>query len=137
MKGYKASYNGRCRRRKFEVGKTYTLKNKPKLCKYGFHFCQNADDTLHYYDYRIDFVLFEIEAIGDIVTRGDKSCTNEIKIVRIIPRNEYPQIFKDTPHVIDTDGNLRFTTSCGYEYVYNKNDKLISITTVAGITHTY
>jgi hypothetical protein len=96
IKGYKASYNGKCLDQLYEVGQTYTLKNKPRLCNYGFHFCKKADDVLKYYNI-IDsnFVLFEVEAIGDVENEFDKSCTNKIKIVRIVPKEEYNEIFKD------------------------------------------
>jgi hypothetical protein len=95
IKGYKASYNGRCTNNfLFEVGKTYKFDGKPILCEQGFHFCQNVDDVLDYYDYQKDFVLFEVEALGYTKTRDDKSCTNKIKIIRIVPKEEYSSIFK-------------------------------------------
>jgi hypothetical protein len=96
MKGYKASYNGKCMNNfHYEVGRTYEFYGKPVCRQYGYHFCQDVDDVLNYYPFHKDFVLFEVEAPGIVVVDGDKSCTNKIKILRIIPREEYNSIFKN------------------------------------------
>jgi hypothetical protein len=121
MKGYKASYNGKCMNQHYKVGKTYRLWQfwrNPKICEYGFHFCQKPDDVLKYYSILCnDFTLFEIEALGKIATRDDKSCTNKIKIVRIIPKEEYDDIFQNNKFRFDEYGNLiYYKNSSGYEY---------------------
>ena len=89
MKGYKASYNSICLGFKYEVGRTYKLGGKLKICENGFHFCEKMEDVLTHYFPEINFVLFEVEALGEIITKSDKSCTDEIKIVRIIPVEEH------------------------------------------------
>jgi hypothetical protein len=126
MKGYKASYNQMCMDQRYEVGQTYTLNVKPKCCWRGFHFCQNADDVFAYYPYNDDFVLFEINAIGYIDTFNDKSCTNKIEIVRIIPKEEYIHIFNKERCEFDEKINLIYYKNInGCEYKYDANHKLI------------
>jgi hypothetical protein len=152
MKGYKASYNGICRDHKFEVGKTYEFDGKPKCCERGFHFCQKPDDVLNYYDIFDNhnrFVLFEVEALGKIATRNDKSCTNKIKIIRIVPKEEYNDVFKnhkfnekseciwkkyhtgtineykyDDHHIIIAS-KVTFNSKEVYEYTYDSSENLI------------
>jgi hypothetical protein len=96
IKGYKASYNEKCMNNfLFEVGKTYEFDGIPICCQQGFHFCEKSDNVFLHYPYNDDFVLFEINAIGDIDTFDDKSCTNKIEIVRIIPKEEYNDVFEN------------------------------------------
>ena len=85
FKGYKASYNGECRDTLFEVGKTYSLKEKPRICNNGFHYCKKAISTLSYYSYMKNFVLFEVKDCAKYTeVSGNNSATNKIKIVRKI-----------------------------------------------------
>ena len=104
-KGYKASHNGWCKDMKYEVGKTYTMNEKPVMCRCGFHYCEIIDDTLTYYPYKNGVTkIFEIEDLGKTITKGGKSVTNKIKIVREIPVSEYNDLFKR--YVFDAEGNL-------------------------------
>jgi hypothetical protein len=102
MKGYKASYNQYCRGIfLYEVGKIYEM-DKPLICRQrGFHFCENPNDVFHYYSLTSNFVLFEIEAIGEIITEKFISCTNKIHIKRIIPKEEYVDLFDSNRFKID------------------------------------
>jgi hypothetical protein len=78
-----------CRGVVFEVGKEYKISGELELCKNGFHFCTELENVNNYYRFSDEFtVVGEIEAISPTVTEGDKSCTNIIKIVRIIPQDE-------------------------------------------------
>ena len=89
MKAYKASYNGKCRDITYQVGKTYEIDNI-KICKRGFHACRKMSDTLFYYTYHYkEFVLFEVELLGEVIDECDKMVTDKMKIIRIVPRNEY------------------------------------------------
>jgi hypothetical protein len=111
MKAYKASYNGICRGNfKYEVGETYEMEDI-KICKRGFHACYKMVDTLEYYPFDKDFVLFEVKLLGKIIEDRDKVVTNKIKIVRVIPPEEYVN-FK-----CDDRGNLiHYKSSCEYEF---------------------
>ena len=89
MKGFKATDNeGKCRKMLFEVGKTYNQPGDLKICLNGFHFCKNLMDVYNYYEKSEFTRIFEVEALGEIQTEGDKSCTNEIKILRELSASE-------------------------------------------------
>ena len=82
VKGYKAmAPDMTCRGFQYEVGKTYELDGPLKMCVRGFHFCERMPDVFGYYDVR-DCIVFEVEALGMVVTDGDKSVTDRIRIVR-------------------------------------------------------
>src|SRR5690606_22888433 len=122
MKGYKATYNHKCRDQHFEIGKTYELEGEPIICEKGFHFCPNMSDVLKYYEYEPDeFKLLEIEAVGEIVEKEDKACTNKIKILREVPKEEW-DFYKGLPnghceiHYRDYNG-----IECWKEYDENGN----------------
>lgn len=84
-KGYKASHNYMCNDFKYEVGKTYSMKEQPSVCRNGFHYCKKAKDTLNYYGYSENFNLFEIKDLSNYTDlHEDKCATNKIKIVREI-----------------------------------------------------
>lgn len=86
--GYKAfNKNWTCRGFQYKVGETYTMKEKPKCCNQGFHFCTNiADCFKHYNNDPENTKLALVEALGDIDKEDDdsKCCTNKIKIVKEI-----------------------------------------------------
>ncbi len=90
--GYKAfNSDWTCRDIQYEVGKTYTKKEKPEVCSVGFHFCLNIADCFKYYLNNPECTkIAQIEALGDISESEDdsKCATNKIKIVKEISFNE-------------------------------------------------
>ena len=90
MRGYKfMKSNMTCNGFQYEVGKEYTLDDKLLICKNRHHFCQNPFDCLSYYDnIKGDKRLFLVEALGEVITENDKSVTNKIKIIEVIPNIE-------------------------------------------------
>lgn len=90
--GYKAfNKDWTCREFQYKVGETYTMKEKPKCCNQGFHFCTNiADCFKHYNNDPENTKLALVEALGDIDKEDDdsKCCTNKIKIVKEISFTE-------------------------------------------------
>src|SRR5574344_2565165 len=86
MVGYKMMESDMtCRGFQYEVGKEYFLENKLEICKNGFHFCENPFDCLRYYEnIDGDKRLFLVEALGEVITDGDKSVTDKIKILEEI-----------------------------------------------------
>jgi len=88
VKGYKATYNYKCRNQIFEVGQEYKIDKKPIVCNRGFHYCENAINVLSYYNFLSCFKLLEIEDLSNETAKetifGEKSCTNHIKITREI-----------------------------------------------------
>lgn len=84
-KGYKATYNYKCREQLYEIGQEYKMDEKPMICSSGFHYCLFARQVLKYYDYNSQFKLLEIEDLSeDTVKLSDKSCSNHIKAIREI-----------------------------------------------------
>ena len=52
------------------------------------HFCQKASDCFNYYDFNSSNKVAEIEALDLVETKGNKSVTNKIHIIREIPWQE-------------------------------------------------
>ena len=85
IKGYKAFNRGMiCKGKQYEENTTYEEKGN-KICEAGvMHFCENPFDVLNYYplideDGNIsDFA--DVEAIGDIYKKKDKTATNKLHI---------------------------------------------------------
>lgn len=91
VKGYKAfRKNWKCIHFQYEVGKTYKYEGEMKPCESGFHFCRELKDCLNFYplDNNMNVVFAEIEALGKVIDRGNKSVTDEIRIVKEIPIEE-------------------------------------------------
>lgn len=89
IKGYKVfNHDWTCRGFQYEVGKTFKHDGNIKMCGAGFHFCQKASDCFDYYRFDSRNKVAEVEAIGLVETSGNKSVTDEIKIVREIQWQE-------------------------------------------------
>ena len=80
--------NLKCKGYQFSIGKTHTEEVTPKLCGRGFHYCKTIKDVFSFYknDGRNRFCL--IEVLGDVDEGVEKSCTNKIKIVRELSKQE-------------------------------------------------
>ena len=85
IKGYKAFNRGMiCKGKQYEENTTYE-ENGNEICEAGvMHFCENPFDVLNYYpliDENGDISDFaQVEAIGGIYKREDKSATNKLHI---------------------------------------------------------
>ena len=90
-KGFNVNEKGElyCRDMTFKVGETYELKGEPIICQRGFHFCWNIIDVNSYYSLKTS-VICEVEPLGEIVADTDmeKCCTNKIKILRMLTKEE-------------------------------------------------
>lgn len=126
IKGYKMTQHMKCGSLTYQVGKTYKI-SRVEMCKYGFHFCLKPDDVFEYYPPHKDNILLEVESDAEnTVTKGDKSVTSKIKIVRIIPKSEWNNLFKRCK--FDGRGNLiidEINTHDWYKYEYDKNNNKI------------
>ena len=70
------------------VGTTHKHNGNIEMCGKGFHFCQVAADCFDYYRFNSNNKVAEVEAIGLVETEGNKSVTDEIKIIREISWQE-------------------------------------------------
>lgn len=88
-KGYKVfNPDWTCRDFQYEVGKTFVHTGEIGICEAGFHFCEKISNCFNYYNFDSENKVAEIEATGNIMTDGEKSVTDEIKIVREISWHE-------------------------------------------------
>lgn len=133
IRGWKATYDMTCMDQTYEVGKTYKLPEGAllRMCESGFHFCQEQKNVLEYYDFKPEFILLEVEAIGTVLTEGDKSVTDEIRIVRIVPREEY-EFMKD--NVIRTKESITPYRHTWYDVEYNERNQPVRGVTQTGYT---
>ena len=130
MKGYKATKNMKCLDLTYEIDKTYSI-NRLNICSHGFHFCQNMKDVLNYYNYDDNFVLLEVEALGETITQGDKTVTDCIKIIRVIPKEEYtfeipipkPEIDHNIYEYDDLGNMISETHPDGRKYSWEYDDR--------------
>lgn len=148
-KGYKATYNYRCKNQVYEVGQEYKLNEKPIMCVRGFHYCKNAKDTLNYYAYTHAFKLLEIEDLSCSVfhkiclsifffwrkKKNDKSCSNHIRIVREITNpNELFQLLGCIRSFNEFGQELRRINSNGEwsESTYNEFGQELTLKSSSG-----
>lgn len=90
-KGFNLNSNNElvCRDMVFRVGEIAAVDGALVLCRNGIHFCWNLNDIDEYYNLR-NSVICEVEILGDIVNQEDmkKSCTNRLKVLRILTKEE-------------------------------------------------
>ncbi|MCK9272922.1 hypothetical protein M0P65_05235 [Candidatus Gracilibacteria bacterium] len=159
MIGYKATIDGYCLDKLYEIGKTYTLKGKLKMCYNGFHFCEDLIDVFSHYPPEKNIKIFKVEALGEVLSDSDKSVTNKIKILEKVNLSnlklkkygvEYHfdkngNILKEKStntftYKYDDNGNLiKYKTSYGYweKWEYDKNNNLIKYKTSYGYWEKY
>ena len=141
IKGYKATYNFKCRNQAYVVGKTYTS-DILEMCSHGFHYCDKMEDTLEYYNHSDAFILLEVEILGEVISRSDKSVTNKLKVLRVVPVEEYSDTMKLRLKVYEWDdrGNMiseTFPNGDKFTYEYDDRNNKISETFPNGGKHIY
>ena len=97
MKGYKAlnmDMSSAYGDMSYEIGTKYTITRKLRMCKNGFHFCKCLEDIENYYEI-VRSKIFEVEADGEIIDEGTKSCTESITLIRELSKEEIHQYFED------------------------------------------
>ena len=133
MKAYKATYNGKCKDIKYQIGKTYTLKGELKMCARGFHYCKNFEDLIQYYNfvegnkYNEDIKVFEIENLGKNIKKDNKSVSDKIKILRELNKKEIIEKIKGI-YKFDENNNVilaKFRNGNIYKWKYDKNNNMI------------
>ena len=125
MIAYKATYNFKCRNQEYKIGKTYTS-DKLQICKHGFHFCLKMEDTLNYYTYDKNFVLLEVEILGNTEFEDDKGVTDKMRVIRVVSPEEYSEEMKKMVPVWERDdkGNvISATYPDGDKFTFEYDDK--------------
>lgn len=96
IKGYKVfNPDWTCRGFKYEFGKTFVHEGNIEMCVKGFHFCRKASDCFNYYGFDSKNKVAEVEALGLVETKGAKSVTDKIRIVKEIPWQELLMIVNE------------------------------------------
>ena len=82
-----------CRAMEYKVGEIEEVEGPLEICSNGIHFCWNLNDVDEYYSLR-NHVICEVEPLGDIIgdAEGKKFCTNRLKVLRILTREEVLEI---------------------------------------------
>ena len=79
----------------YELNMPYHLEGELKICKNGYHLCENMLDTVNFYDSE-DSRLFEVEYNADNCIEAEyKLCSDYIKIIREISQEEYHDYIKE------------------------------------------
>src|SRR5574344_141577 len=85
VKGYKVfDANFKCRDFQYKIGERYKHQGSISVCNSGFHFCEKLVDCYNYYDFNSNKKIAEIIANGNIKKEKDKSCTDDIEIIKEI-----------------------------------------------------
>ena len=70
-----------CRDFQYEVGKEYHITGDLKICKNGFHACEDLIDTFSYYPMRNSRFAI-VKLWGDVFYGNNKMCASNIEIVK-------------------------------------------------------
>ena len=83
-KGFNIDFS--CRDFLYKVGKEYHIDGDIKVCKNGFHACQNALDVFDYYNMSpyTRYAMVELWGDVDFSENGGKLCASDIRIVKEI-----------------------------------------------------
>ena len=125
MRGYKMMESDMvCMGFQYEIGKEYSLEGKLGICRNGFHFCENPFDCLKYYNnIKGDKRLFLVEVTGDVITEGDKSVTNKIKIIEEI--KDIEKFFEENMDNFKVDLNyISMYQKLSEKFIEKHGDKL-------------
>lgn len=125
MKAYTATYDMKCLTTTYEVGKTYKIDDAIEICKKGFHFCKVARDVLSHYPYCKSFVLLEVDVTGKIIYKLNKLVTDELTVIRIIPKTEYWELLNI--ELDENDNLVKEVDIAGgiYFWEYDSNNNLV------------
>ena len=129
MMGYKLMESDMvCMGFQYEIGKEYSLEDELKICRNGFHFCENPFDCLWYYNnIKGDKRLFLVEALGEVIVEGNKSVTNKIKIVEEITNIEkfFDDYINKSDYISKYDwGNISQFQKLSESFIEKHKDKL-------------
>jgi hypothetical protein len=84
--------NMRCRRKQYEIGKTYTYKRKVRICDTGFHACRDLEDVFFYYPTAKKSRYFVVSTPEIVDESSDKVVCKEITFVRELTVQEIQDV---------------------------------------------
>lgn len=77
---YKITDGGKCINMTYKPGNTYVFHGNIKMCERGFHFCENPEDLLRWYDVNKDTKIFKVYPEGYTIPDHTKSVTDELTV---------------------------------------------------------
>ena len=72
----------KCQDMQYEIGKTYEINDKPRMCEHGYHYCNELRNVFSYKPSNCR--ICKVKVLGDVATLLTKSCTNKIEILEEI-----------------------------------------------------
>ena len=91
----------------YELNKEYEIEGKLIMCENGYHFCNELFNVFNYY--LSNSRVFEIDTLdGEIIKKGDKYCTNKIKIIKEISEDEINKYIEDNLDKFSNSENYLF-----------------------------
>ena len=83
VNGYKVfNSDWTCRDKQYTCPGKFEENVELDVCHHGMHFCKKAVDCFDYYSFNSNNRVAEVIAYGEIKEKGNKCCTNKLKIVR-------------------------------------------------------
>lgn len=83
VKGYKVfNSDWTCRDKRYTCPGEFEEDVELDVCHCGLHFCKKAVDCFNYYSFDSSNRVAEVIAYGEVKEKGNKCCTNKLKIVR-------------------------------------------------------
>ena len=83
VNGYKVfNSDWTCRDKQYTCPGTFEENVNLDVCYQGMHFCKKAVDCFNYYSFSSSNRVAEVVAYGEVREKGNKCCTNKLKIVR-------------------------------------------------------
>ena len=105
----------------FEVGNTYEVENLTRNTNL-FIFHKNKTSCPGYYTIDDNFVLLEIEVLGDIDWFSEEGHTNKMKVLRVVPESEYTFLYNKYEYD-DRNNLISEKHTDGYSMVYEYDDR--------------
>lgn len=89
VKGYKVfDSNWTCRDKQYACPGKFEEDVDLSICNSGMHFCQKLIDCFNYYTFDPKNKVATVMAYGNVVSEGDKSCTNKLEIIKELSWHE-------------------------------------------------
>ena len=83
VNGYKVfNSDWTCRDKQYTCPGKFEENVELDVCHHGMHFCKKAADCFNYYSFSSSNRVAEVVAYGEVREKGNKCCTNKLKIVR-------------------------------------------------------
>lgn len=83
VNGYKVfNSDWTCRDKQYTCPGKFEENVELDVCHRGMHFCKKAVDCFNYYSFSSRNRVAEVVAYGEVREKGNKCCTNKLKIVR-------------------------------------------------------